>query len=254
MLTRMEAYWLELIKKNIYKVLPDGRILNLISQKEVCKLNKGETVTLSFCHNGILGHTTKPRAIWLALKGEIPEGYLVSTKDGSRNFAIDNLELITRSEKNLRAPAGGRSKGSKPVNVKMTDAHVEDMRKRYAEKPFDLDVEKDKFGYRTAKSIKNALLGLSFSHLTVPPVTNMERRKRKGTTRAGIKMPTLTVNKPRRVPRAKPVEENTPKMSTKEVIAQHIAEFKKPVEARPVPFDVKSKAARFLAFRARKGS
>lgn len=54
---------------------------------------------ITLCVFGVWKHYAPHRLVWIAFKGQIPEGFEVNHKDlDKHNNRLDNLELLTHSD------------------------------------------------------------------------------------------------------------------------------------------------------------
>lgn len=86
----------------IYEVSNLGRVRSLKFGKiKILKLqsNKYGYITVNLCKNGKSKTFQVHRLVWLAFKGEIPEGYEINHIDeDASNPCLDNLNLLTHTE------------------------------------------------------------------------------------------------------------------------------------------------------------
>jgi hypothetical protein len=91
-----EKFFYNKIQSGFYTVSEDGLIRNPYG-KTLGTVNSKGYITIGALNNeGKLLIMQAHRVVWMALKGEIPEGFVPNHKDGNKqNNAISNLELVS---------------------------------------------------------------------------------------------------------------------------------------------------------------
>lgn len=93
---------------NGYTIFTDGRIWNKNGTDKSFKKSKKGYLFTNFYYNKKLNTHQIHKVIWLAWKGVIPDGYEIDHIDNNReNNALDNLQLLTKSENNRKAYLSG---------------------------------------------------------------------------------------------------------------------------------------------------
>lgn len=89
---------------NGYTVFSDGTILNKDGSIKSFKTNSKGYLFTNFYYEGKLHTHVIQRVVWYAFKGEIPEGFEIDHINNCRKEnAINNLQLLTKSENNQKA-------------------------------------------------------------------------------------------------------------------------------------------------------
>ncbi len=182
-----ERFYLKKVEIGHFEIDRDGTIYNTVSKREMNYLTTKGYIELA-CRDskGKLRHILAHRLVWLALKGEIPDGMQINHKNGIKHDnRIKNLELVTASENIQHAYDTGLKVMTKKTREKISksltgqnhpdtflkDGIIREMRRFHSKKKAQ--------GWTTRKvarriatklgmgesTIRNILMGLAWTHV-----------------------------------------------------------------------------------------
>lgn len=147
----------------------NGRLYNK-DGKEL-STGKNRNKSLSFCYKKGAYVICRARAIWVYVHGPVPNGMLVCHKSKDLlDDRLENLELLTLSERNKRSMTGNSLQTKKMTDEMVSEARriVRDRQLSYSgivelfQKKYEITVSK--------QTLMAAVKGITWTHLSEPPV------------------------------------------------------------------------------------
>jgi hypothetical protein len=212
-----DTLFLKLVAEGLYTVSETG-----VMRKYTGKVigNKAEFVVIG--RKGNYFSITRTRAMWLVLKGPIPEvegdSYYVCLKDKEQPLHIDNLELKLRTEVSREVGKRMVSKINCRASAKMTDEQVLALRREFVANPkaFIIRQRAKQLGIAHA-SLSFALSGKTYAHIE-EAVPKELMAKPGGNMRPRVwdrRNCPSQINRPKRAPTVKAPAEPKPKPVSK---------------------------------------
>jgi hypothetical protein len=167
--SQIDQWFLNKVKSGILDVRQDGSVFNNKTKREIGSFSKKGYKKICMADgNGKILNMQVHRLMWITFKGDIPQNFEVVFKNGLRSdVRLENLELLTPSQKYLKVKASGKpmaTNGSIQPAAVFKDEDVPNIRTRVLNKELSVKQVCEQFKC-TRQTVISMLKGNTYGHI-----------------------------------------------------------------------------------------